>query len=216
MWPAGLSEYVLPTLLSLGLSFPLENDPAGGLVVLLRLGSTRPEDVGKRMDTYRSKHTPVLTAVWKFFLGVPAGAIEKMLTRCCSLGRVRTFWHFGLLVRGGFGGGDGGVFGVVLEFSSSRNELTAQVYGDTSNPAPWAALSYVISTVSGMLAEFPGLRSKGALECPEHGRPMALATKVSLLPRELRAQQDCAFFSLTSVADALRSVMPHLADHVSL
>ena len=180
MWPAGLSEYVLPTLLSLGLSFPLENDPAGGLVVLLRLEPERPEDVGKEMDTYRSLNTPVFTASWKFFLGVPAGAMEKMLTRCCSLGSVRTFWRFGLLVRGGFGGGDGGVFTLVLEFSSSRNELTAQVYGDTSAPAPWTALSYVISVVSSMLADFPGMRSKGALECPEHDLPMAFATEVSL------------------------------------
>ena len=187
MWPAGLSEYVLPTLLSLDLSFPLANDPAEGLVVLLRLEPERPEDVGKEMDTYRSQNTPVFTACWKLFLGVPAGAMEKMLTRCSSFGNVRTFWRFGLLVRGGFGGGDGGVFTVVLEFSSSRNELTAQVYGDTSAPAPWTALSYVISAVRSMLAEFPGLRSEGTLECPEHGLPITLATKVSLpCPRSAR------------------------------
>eukprot|EP00752_Nemacystus_decipiens_P018192 g16322.t1 len=75
--------------------------------------------------------------------------------------------------------GESGIFAVVLEFSTSRNELTAQVYGDTSDPAPWTALSYVISAVSSMLAEFPGLRSKGSLECPEHGDPMILASKVT-------------------------------------
>ncbi|CAM9881019.1 unnamed protein product [Ectocarpus sp. 12 AP-2014] len=37
MWPDGLSEYVLPTLASLGLTFPLAGDPDDGLVVLLRL-----------------------------------------------------------------------------------------------------------------------------------------------------------------------------------
>ncbi|CAN0453728.1 unnamed protein product, partial [Laminaria digitata] len=40
MWPV-LFEYVMPTLAYLGLTFPLELDPAEGLVVLLRLGTDR-------------------------------------------------------------------------------------------------------------------------------------------------------------------------------
>ena len=182
MWPAGLSEYVLPTLLSLGLTFPLENDPVGGLVVLLRLKPDRPMRVGNVMDAFCSERTPAFSASWKFFLGVPAGAIEKVLTRCCSLGGVQTFWRFGVLVHGGFGdGGDSSnIFAVVLEYSFSGNELTAQFYGDKSNPAPWAALSYVISAVSFMLLDFPGLRSKGYLECPQHGDKMIFNTAVSL------------------------------------
>lgn len=181
MWPAGLSEYVLPTLLSLGLAFSLGNDPAGGLVVLLRLKSGRPARVGKVMDTFRSKNAPVFTASWKFFLGVPPGAIEKVLTRCCSIGGVRAFWRFGVLVHGSFGdgGGSSGIFAVVLEYSSIGNELTAQCYGDVSNPAPWVALSYAISAVRVMLLEFPGLRSKGSLRCPQHGDAMPLTTTVS-------------------------------------
>ncbi|CAN0303665.1 unnamed protein product [Ectocarpus sp. 6 AP-2014] len=187
MWPAGLSEYVLPTLLSLGLAFSLGNDPAGGLVVLLRLKSGRPARVGRVMDTFRSKNAPVFTANWKFFLGVPPGAIEKVLTRCCSIGGVRAFWRFGVLVHGSFGdeGGSSGIFAVVLEYSPSGNELSAQIYGDTSNPAPWVALSYVISAVRFMLLEFTGLRSKGSLRCPQHGDAMPLTTTATRAGHQL-------------------------------
>ncbi|CAN0376567.1 unnamed protein product, partial [Ectocarpus sp. 4 AP-2014] len=69
--------YVLPTLVSLGLTFPLENDDARGLVVLLRLKSGRPTRVGKVIDTFCSQNIPVFSASWKIFLGVPAGAMEK-------------------------------------------------------------------------------------------------------------------------------------------
>ncbi|CAM9376460.1 unnamed protein product [Laminaria digitata] len=179
MWPAGLSKYVLPTLLSLGLTFPLENDAAGGLVVLLRLESSCPARVGEVIRTFCSENTPAFSARWKFFLGVPAGAIEKVLTRCCSIGGVQTFWRFGVLVHGGFGDRSG-VFAVVLKYASADNELTAQVYGHISNPAPWAALSYVISAVRFMLLEAPGLRSRGSLECPQHGDAMPLTNRVSL------------------------------------
>lgn len=179
IWPVGLSEYVLPTLASLGLTFPLENDPAEGLVVLLSLKPGRPERVGEVVDTFSSKHTPALSASWKMFLGVPPGAIEKVLTRCCSLGGVRTFWRSGVLVHGGLGDQDeSGLFAVVLQYSSSGNKLTAQVYGDISSPAPWVALSYVISAVRSMRLEFPGLRSRGSLECPQHGDAMPLADTV--------------------------------------
>ncbi|CAM9986263.1 unnamed protein product, partial [Ectocarpus fasciculatus] len=78
MWPDGLSEYVLPTLASLGLTFPLEKDAAQGLVVLLRLKPDRPERVGKVIDTFCLEQTPALCASWKVFLGVPPGAIEKV------------------------------------------------------------------------------------------------------------------------------------------
>lgn len=180
MWPAGLSEYVLPTLGFLGLTFPLEKDPAGGLVVLLRLKPERPLRVGKVIDTFCLENTPVFGAVWKIFLGVPAGAIEKVLTLCCSLGSVRTFWRCGVLVHGKSGDrGVSGAFAVVLEYLSANNELTAQVYGNIRDPAPWAAISYVISAVKCMLLEFPGLRSRGSLACPEHGNAMPMDTGVS-------------------------------------
>ncbi|CAM9338887.1 unnamed protein product [Ectocarpus fasciculatus] len=180
LWPNGLSEYVLPTIASLGLTFPLENDPAGGLVVLLRLKHDRPELVGKVIDTFCSDQTPVFSANWKIFLGVPAGAIEKVLTRCCSLGGVQTFWRSGVLVHGGLGEQDGsGIFAAVLEYSPSDNELTAQIFGDIGTPAPWVALSYVVSAISLMLLDFPGLRSRGSLKCPQHGDAMPLANMVA-------------------------------------
>ncbi|CAM9658573.1 unnamed protein product [Ectocarpus sp. 12 AP-2014] len=179
MWPNGLSEYVLPTFASLGLTFPLEGDPAGGLVVLLRLNPDRPERVGKVIDTFCLDQTPAFCASWKIFLGVPAGAIEKVLTRCCSLGGVQTFWRSGVLVHGGLGDEDGhDIFAVVLEYSSSDNELTAQIFGDLSTPASWTALSYVASAVRLMLLDFPGLRSRGSLKCPQHGDAMLLVNKV--------------------------------------
>ncbi|CAM9446096.1 unnamed protein product [Ectocarpus sp. 4 AP-2014] len=189
LWPNGLSEYVLPTIASLGLTFPLENDPTGGLVVLLRLEHDRPELVGKVIDTFCLDQTPAFNVSWKIFLGVPAGAIEKVLTRCCSLGGVQTFWRSGVLVHGGVGDQDeSGVFAVVLEYSPSDNELTAQIFGDISSPAPWVALSYVVSAVSLMLLDFPGLRSRGSLKCPQHGDAMPLANMVS--PQSLALSND--------------------------
>ena len=185
IWPAGLSEYVLPTLESLGLTFPLENDRARGLVVLLSLQPGRPKRVSKVVNKLCSTHTPALKAGWKIFLGVPPGAIEKLLTRCSSLGGVRTFWRSGVLVHGGLDEEDeSGIFAVVLKYSSSNNELTAQVFGDIGSPAPWLALSYVISAVRVMLLEFPGLRSKGHVECPEHGDKMLLNTTVGIVIRQ--------------------------------
>ncbi|CAM9785732.1 unnamed protein product [Ectocarpus sp. 13 AM-2016] len=182
IWPNGLSEYVLPTLAFLGLTFPLEDDPAKGLVVLLRLKPDRPESVGQAIDTFCLDYTPALSASWKIFLGVPPGAIEKVLTRCCGLGGVRTFWRYGVLVHGGLGEvhvGRRGIFAVVLEFSSTDNELAAQIFGDTSTPAPWVALSYVMSAVSLMMLDFPGLRWRGSLTCPQHGDTMLLANKAT-------------------------------------
>ncbi|CAN0003349.1 unnamed protein product, partial [Ectocarpus fasciculatus] len=68
---------------------------------------------------------------------------------------------------------------VVLEYASTSNELTAQIFGDISTPAPWVALSYVTSAVSLMLNDFPGLRWRGSLVCPQHGDAMALANKAT-------------------------------------
>ncbi|CAM9185854.1 unnamed protein product [Ectocarpus sp. 13 AM-2016] len=180
MWPDGLSEYVLPTLASLGLTFPLAGDPDDGLVVLLRLEPHRPASVGEVIDTFCSKHIPAFSANWEIFLGVPPGAIEKVLTRSCGLGDVQTFWRYGVLVHGGLGDLDGrGIFAVVMEYSSTNNELTAQIFGDISTPAPWVALSYVTSAVSLMLVDFPGLHWKGCLKCPQHGNEMPFATMVN-------------------------------------
>ena len=179
MWPGGLFEYVLPALLSLGLTFPLENDPEQGMVVLLRLKSSRPAHVGEVLRTFCSDITPAFSASWKFFLGVPPGAIEKVLTRCCSIGGVRFFWRFGVLVHGGFGDRDDRGFAVVLEYSSTGNELTAQVFGEKTNPASWAALSHVVSVVRCMQLDFKGLDWEGSLMCPQHTLAMPFSNAVS-------------------------------------
>ncbi|CAN0508044.1 unnamed protein product, partial [Laminaria digitata] len=123
MWP-DLFEYVMPTLASLGLTFPLELDPAEGLVVLLRLGTDRPESVGEDIDEFRSRHSAVLDVRWTFFCGVPPGVMEKILTRCCSIGTVQTFWRFGVLVKGTLNGSEGsGSFALVLEYSCDNTQL---------------------------------------------------------------------------------------------
>ncbi|CBN78371.1 LRR-GTPase of the ROCO family, putative pseudogene [Ectocarpus siliculosus] len=161
IWPNGLSKY---------------DDPAEDVVVLLRLNPERPESVGHVIDTCCLEHTPALSASWKIFLGVPPGAIGEVLTRCCGLGGVRTFWRYGVLVHGGLGElGQCGIFAVVLEYSSMDNELVAQIFGDISTPAPWVAL------------DFPGLRWRGSLTCPQHGDTMLLANKCSPETRGLGA-----------------------------
>eukprot|EP00752_Nemacystus_decipiens_P001249 g1247.t2 len=176
IWPVGLSEYVLPTLLSLGLTFPLDNDPADGLVVLLRLGEERPKDVGKELDDFRHDHTAVLSATWKVFMGVPPGAIEKVLTRCCSIGALRTFWRFGVLVQGGFGAvGAGKTFALLVEYSREKTEIEMKVYGNIRSAAPWAALSLGISAVRTMCSDFPGLRWRASLKCPQHEQDMQIS-----------------------------------------
>ena len=168
MWP-DLFEYVMPTLASLGLTFPLERDRAAGLVVLLRLGTERPECIGQEIDKFRSEHTAVLNVHWNFWCGVPPGAIEKVLTRCCRIGTVQTFWRFGVLVNGRLNGNDGsGSLFLVLEHSSGSNELDMKVYDDICTTAPWTARAYAISAVRIITVDFPGLRSRASLKCPEH------------------------------------------------
>ncbi|CAN0097652.1 unnamed protein product [Ectocarpus sp. 12 AP-2014] len=176
LWPDGLSDYVLPTLDSLGLTYPLDDDSAEGLVVLLRLDDKRPEDVGKELDDFRRGHTAVLSVKWKIFLGVPPGAIEKMLTRCCRLGTLRTFWRFGVLVQGSLGGGIAAkTFALLIEYSHETCEVDMKVYGNITTAAPWAALSFGISVFQAMCSEFPGLRWRACLRCPQHEQDMQIS-----------------------------------------
>ena len=181
LWPDGLSEYVLPTLDSLGLTHPLDGDSADGLVVLLRLGEERPKDVGKELDDFRRDNTAVLSVTWKIFLGVPPGAIEKVLTRCCSIGALRTFWRFGVLIQGGLGKVSAGkTFAFLIEYSHEKTTIDMQVYGDIGNAAPWTALSFGVSVVRSMCCEFPGLRWRAFLNCPQHDQHMPISKAVSL------------------------------------
>lgn len=179
LWPDGLSDYVLPTLDSLGLTHPLDGDAAGGLVVLLRLGEERPPDVGQELDDFRRHHTAVLSVTWKIFMGVPPGSIEKVLMRCCTIGALRTFWRFGVLVQGCLGGGAAGkTFALLIEYSHERIEIDMKVYGNIGTAAPWAALSLGISAVRTMCLEFPGLKWRASLKCPQHDQDMLISNKV--------------------------------------
>ncbi|CAM9180095.1 unnamed protein product, partial [Ectocarpus fasciculatus] len=176
LWPDGLSDYVLPTLDSLGLTYPLDDDSADGLVVLLRLDEKRPEDVGKELDDFRRDHTAVLSVKWKIFLGVPPGAVEKMLTRCCRLGTLRTFWRFGALVQGSLGGGIAAkTFALLTEYSNETGVIDMKVYGNISTAAPWSALSFGISVFQAMCSEFPGLRWRAFFKCPQHEKDMQIS-----------------------------------------
>ena len=178
LWPGGLTDYVLPTLDSLGLSHPLDGDAAQGLVVLLRLSEERPPDVGKELDDFRRDHTAVLSVNWKIFMGVPPGAIEKVLMRCCRIGALRIFWRHGVLVQGGFGGTTAGkTFALLIEYSHEKTEIDMKVYGNVCTAAPWAALSVGISAVRMMCLEFPGLRWRASLMCPQHGQDMEITKK---------------------------------------
>ena len=179
LWPDGLCEYVLPTLDSLGLAHPLDGHSAEGLVVLLRLTEKRPADVGKELDDFRRDHKAVLSVTWKIFMGVPPGAIEKVLMRCCRMGALRTFWRFGVLVQGGLGGvAAGKTFAMLVEYSHEKAEIDMKVYGNIGTTAPWAALSVGISAVRVMCSDFPGLRWRASLKCPQHEQDMRISNKV--------------------------------------
>lgn len=180
LWPNGLSDYVLPTLDSLGLTHPLDGDVSKGLVALLRLGKKRPKGVGKELDDFRRDHTAVLSVTWKIFMGVPPGAIEKVLTRCCSIGALRTFWRLGVLIQGGFGAATAGkTFALLMEYSHDSTEIDVKVYGNIGTAAPWAALSLGLSAVRVMCSEFPGLRWCASLQCPQHEQEMQISNTVS-------------------------------------
>ncbi|CBJ29670.1 LRR-GTPase of the ROCO family, putative pseudogene [Ectocarpus siliculosus] len=135
LWPDGLSNYVLPALDSLGLTYPLDDDPAEGLVVLLRLHEKRPEDVGA----------------------------------------LRTFWCFGVLVQGSLGGVAAKTFALLIEYSHETCEVDMKVYGSISTAAPWAALSFGTSVFQAMCSEFPGLRWRASLKCPQHEQEMQIS-----------------------------------------
>lgn len=181
LWPHGLIDYVLPTLESLGMTHPLNGDRANGLVVLLRLSEERPPDVGLDLDDFRRGHTAVFSVTWKIFMGVPPGAIEKVLMRCCSIGTLQTFWRFGVLVQGCLGGGVAGkTFALLVEYSPKKKTVDMKVYGSIGTAAPWAALSFGVSAVRTMCLDFPGLRWRAYLKCPQHNQDMRISNEVSL------------------------------------
>ncbi|CAN0487244.1 unnamed protein product, partial [Laminaria digitata] len=150
--------------------------------------------VGEDIDEFRSRHSAVLDVRWTFFCGVPpGGAVEKVLTRCCKIGTVQTFWRYGVLVQGALNDDEGsGSFALVLEYSSDSNELDMKVYGDICTTAPWAALAYAISAVRIIAVEFPGLRSRAHLKCPQHNHTTRMTITTSGPGNELLQGRGCS------------------------
>ncbi|CAM9435787.1 unnamed protein product [Hapterophycus canaliculatus] len=196
LWPDGLSGYVLPTLVSLGLAHLLDGGHTEGLVILLRLGKERPSGVGKEIDNFRREHADVLSVTWKIFLGTPPGAIEKALMRCCSMGILRTFWRFGVLVLGSLGAVSAGkTFALLIEYSQEKSEIDMKIYGDIGTAAPWTALSFGISAFRTMCSEFPGLRWRAFLRCPEHEQDMQINNAANQHGDKLLLEKSCTLCS---------------------
>lgn len=169
LWPESLARHMLLTLEELRLAFPLPGDDQGRVVVLLRLPMKRPQSVADEVNDFRSKHSAALTVVWKLRLGVPLGAIEEVIARCSALGDVKTFWRFGLLVEGDFAvEGMGGTFAVLVDFSHKDRRIVIEVFGNKESVAPWAALSFAMSTLLAMTRRFPGLPWEAFMKCPDH------------------------------------------------
>lgn len=171
LWTNDLSAYVLSTLKSIGLTFPLPDDDRDGLVVPLRLPMNRPKDVGDIIERFSREYPAAFRLSWTFPLDVPPGMIERVLTRCCSLGATRVFWRFGGLVKGNprLEGIDG-TFALLLEYLRDNKKLSMDVYGYKMSVVPWAALSFFASAVLHVVQDFPGLKWEGSLVCPEHNQ----------------------------------------------
>lgn len=166
LWPHDLSEYVLPTLRSIGLAFSLSDDEHDELVVMLRLPEERPSTIEEDLQNFRDGNYPAIRCLWKVFMGAPPGAIERVLTRCCSLGATKTFWRYGVLVKGDFGGKIGGRFALLMEYVDE--ELHMEVHGNLASIGPWVALSYAMSAMLSITWEFPGLGWEASVKCPTH------------------------------------------------
>lgn len=154
------------------------------------------------IDDFRRGHTAVFSVTWKIFMGVPPGAIEKDLMRCCSIGTLQTFWRFGVLVQGCLGGGVAGkTFVLLVEYSQKKKTVDMKVYGSIGTAAPWAALSFGVSAVRTMCLDFPGLRWRASLKCPQHNQDMRISNEVSL-PVCQRTSQEPVMNASNNAAEA--------------
>lgn len=75
-------------LKKMDLVFPLTVDDSK---LMLRLPHSRPQGIDDTLAHFRRDNHPSLMGSWKLFLGAPPGVIEKMLTKCCSLGDTNMF-----------------------------------------------------------------------------------------------------------------------------
>lgn len=127
--PNGLSRYVLPALELFGLTFPLPNDDIGSLVLLLRLKKEPPISVSEDLARFCEKRSPVLKGIWKMPQGVPPGALEQVIMRCCRFGSALTFWRSSVLVKGALNKVED-IFLLLVEYSEDEQRLEMRVYGD--------------------------------------------------------------------------------------
>lgn len=169
LWPNGLSDIVLETLISMGLTFPLFGK-YGGEVVLTRLPMDRPASVREDLESIRAVNYPALRFKWKAPLGMAPGVVEKMLARCCSLGSTTTFWRFSVVVEGDLSGEIEGRFAILMEYSHQDQTLVMEAHGDVLSAGPWAAVSYAVSVMLSVVEEFPCLPWRASLCCPTHSK----------------------------------------------
>ena len=181
LWGAELAPHLLLALKSAGLTFPLPQDPKGGLVILLRMKTEPPADYRTKLDrqfgqaNQARKHDLRLHVECSFSLGLPPGFVERLLARCCHLGLPYPFWRYGALIVGE--GGEEGLFSLSLEYSEKNNILTVEVYGGCEEVHAWVTLSKVLSVTIKMLAEFPGLPCEPTFFCPldeDKGMPIRM------------------------------------------
>ncbi|CAM9463443.1 unnamed protein product [Ectocarpus sp. 12 AP-2014] len=168
LWSPELAPHLLLALKSAGLTFPLPNDPNGGLVVLLRMDTTPPPEYSIKLEqVHKASEADLrLTVACSFSLGLPPGFVERLLARCCHLGYPYPFWRYGALIVGN--GAEKGLFSLSLEYSEEDMILALNVFGGCGEVHAWAALSKVLSVMIKMLSEFPGLPCEVMFFCPQH------------------------------------------------
>ncbi|CAM9312171.1 unnamed protein product [Ectocarpus fasciculatus] len=169
LWGPELAPHLLLALNSAGLTFPLPQDPNGGLVILLRMGTKPPPEyrTKREEENQARKYDLRLTVACSFSLGVPPGFVERLLARCCHLGFPYPFWRYGALIVGN--GAEDGLFSLSLQYSEKDKILRVEVFGADGEVHAWAALSKVLSVMIKMLsAEFRGLPCEPIFFCPQH------------------------------------------------
>lgn len=172
-WPNGRLDVALPIVKKMDLAFPLGKDDSE-FVVMQHLPPFRPDEVDEDLNGFRNNNYPILEGAWRISRGAPPGMIESLLTRCCALGDMKTFWRVGVLVRGNLDGS----FALILEFVDNET-LKLHVYGNTDTVGPWMALSFAMSVTLSKMMEFPGIKREAKLQCPTHsGRSLWMSDQV--------------------------------------
>lgn len=170
LWPDGLSEHVLPIIQNIDLAFPLAGGEEGNLAILLKLPKDSPTSAQEGLREFKGSRYPSMRLSWKMPVGVPPGAIENLMVRCCHLGTTSAFRRYGVLVEGDVHDDDpGGEFAMLLEYSLEAGELEVEIYGNVTSVGPWTALAHAMYSTLSVINNFPGLPWKASMLCPSHG-----------------------------------------------